>query len=63
MKRYKATRSGYLCAEWVDYMDAYRIFEISNPGKTIAYEDDLGNAGFYARELGYDEIILVDSTT
>lgn len=64
MKRYvKATRGRYLYAEWLDYMDAYRIFDKSNPTKTIAYEDDLDSAEFHAIELGYDDVIVVDSNT
>lgn len=64
MKRYvKATKGRCLYAEWLDYMDAYRIFDKSNPTKTISYEDDLDMAEFHAIELGYDDIIVVDSNT
>ena len=30
-----------LCAEWIDYMDAYRIYNPDNPNQTIAYEDNI----------------------
>lgn len=64
MKRYvKATKGRCLYAEWLDYMDAYRIFDKSDPMETLFYDDDLDMAEFHAIELGYDAVIVVDSNT
>lgn len=31
-------------AEWIDYRDAYRLYDPKYPQQTIAYEDDLDEA-------------------
>lgn len=31
-------------AYWVEYMDAYRLFDPKHPEQTIAYEEDLDEA-------------------
>lgn len=30
-----------LNAEWIPYMNSYRIYNSKNPQQTVAYEDDL----------------------
>ncbi len=47
-------------AEWIDYMGAYRLYDLENPQQTIAYEDDLVVAEKYALEEGYSDLILRD---
>ncbi len=55
----------YLHAEWVTYMDAYRIYEPSKPNSTIAYVDsnDLEKEEELIKEKGYDGIIMDDADT
>lgn len=45
-----------LCAEWIDYMDLYRLYEPERPGQTVAYEDDLNVARKRAVEEGYSSL-------
>lgn len=52
-----------LHAEWIHYMDAYRIYDPTKPQQTIAYDDrpfDEISSDFQAK--GYD-ISLADSDT
>lgn len=41
-----------LCAEWIDYMDAYRMYFSDKPGSTIAYADDMDEVNGIADRLG-----------
>lgn len=45
-------------AEWIDYMGAYRLYDLENPQQTIAYEEDLEVARNNALEEGYSDLIL-----
>ena len=45
-----------LNAEWIDYMNAYRLYNPEHPQETIAYEDDLENARNKAIEERYEFI-------
>lgn len=49
-----------LNAEWIDYMNAYRLYISGRPQETIAYEDDLEIAEKIAIENGYECLILCD---
>lgn len=40
------------CAEWIDYMEAYRVFWKSSPNQTIAYESNISNIREYANLIG-----------
>ena len=51
---------GELMAEWIPYLNAYRLFNRNSPQWTVAYEEDLDEAGRMARENGYDGIILCE---
>lgn len=47
-----------LCASWIDYMGAYRVYDPEYPWQTIAYDDDDLNATKeYAAENGYTVIV------
>lgn len=50
-----------LNAEWVSYMNVYRIFSPKDPQQTIAYEEDLGMAKKRAIENGYSSLTLCDT--
>lgn len=45
-------------AEWIDYMGAYRLYDLEKPNQTIAYEDNLESAEKHALEEGYSDLIL-----
>lgn len=47
-------------AEWIDYMGAYRLYDLENPQQTIAYETDLEVAQKHALDNGYLDLILRD---
>ena len=40
------------CAEWIDYMKAYRVFWKSSPNHTIAYESNISNIREYVNLIG-----------
>ena len=40
------------CAEWIDYMEAYRVFWKTSPTCTIAYESNINNIREYANLSG-----------
>ena len=42
-----------LFAEYIEYMNAYRLYEAADPQQTVAYEEDLGAACMRAYEEGY----------
>lgn len=52
-----------LNAEWIPYMNSYRIYNSKNPQQTVAYEDDLYDAERHAVENGYDGIVECDADT
>ena len=43
-----------IIAEWIEYMDAYRLYNPDCPEKTIAYEDNEDTISRYALENGYE---------
>lgn len=48
-----------LYAEWIDYMNAYRLYDDPiHPQQTVAYEDDLEAAEKRAIEEGYSGLLL-----
>lgn len=47
-----------LYAEWIDYMGAYRLFFKTNPGQTIAYEDELSYAETWAELRGLQLCVI-----
>lgn len=53
-----------LCAEWIPFMGAYRIFSPENPQDSIAYDnreiEDINN-DLISR--GFDGVILIDDST
>ena len=40
------------CAEWIDYMGAYRVFWKTSPNHTIAYEEKINVIREYANLIG-----------
>lgn len=42
---------------WVEYMQAYRIYDPATPHKTIAYEDNLEKVKEWACEEGYSLVV------
>lgn len=51
----------YLHAEYVTYMDAYRIYDPNKPSSTIAYDDrPIEEIDAQIKERGYDGLILDD---
>ena len=55
----------YLCAEWISYMHAYRIYDPHNACDTIAYVDveNLWEAEDNAIEHGYTGLCICDADT
>ncbi len=49
-----------LNAEWIDYMNTYRLYIPGRPQETIAYEENLEVAEKRATEEGYECLILCD---
>lgn len=47
-----------LNAEWISYINAYRLYDPDRPQDTIAYNNDLGDEWKRAKAEGYDGIIL-----
>lgn len=45
-----------LCAEWVPYMNCYRLYDPDFPLQTMAYVDELDEERVY--EMGYDGITI-----
>lgn len=41
-----------VCAEWIEYMEAYHVFLKSSPNQTIAYETNISNIREYASLIG-----------
>lgn len=50
-----------LNAEWVGYMNAYRIYSPKNPQQTVAYEEDLDVAEKMVIKNGYLGLTLCDT--
>lgn len=47
-----------LHAEWIEYMNAYRIFDPENPQQTIAYDEhSIEEIDKDVRERGYDGVV------
>lgn len=44
MKEVEIEQRMEINAEWIDYMDSYRLYDPKYPQQTIAYEDDLDEA-------------------
>lgn len=55
--------SGDICAEWVSYINAYRVYHESTPDRTIAYVDTLGGVmdGLQEQKIA-DYFTIVDDT-
>lgn len=49
-----------LCAEYIDFRQAYRIYNPAKPQNTIAYEEELEIAKQRVIEEGYDGLIIFD---
>ena len=49
-----------LNAEWIPYMDAYRLYDPKYPQQTVAYEEDASEAEEHAIENGYAGIVVID---
>lgn len=47
-------------AEYISYMNAYRLFIDKEPQQTIAYTDTLEEAENLSAENGYEHLILED---
>ena len=43
-----------LVAEWIDYMGAYRVYNLKKPQNTIAYEEKAERIKERALEEGYE---------
>ena len=52
-----------LCAEWIPYMNAYRLYDPIWTQCTVAYEGNLEIAEKHAKENGYDGLVLRDADT
>ena len=58
-KGIKAMKEKTIIAEWLKYINAYRIYDVKQPQRTIAYDDlDLKNTKEFAKSNGYKIIIL-----
>ena len=56
MKRIEKTIS----ADWIEYMNAYRLYDMDQPQQTIAYDDiDLKNTKEFAQRNGYTKIVVI----
>ena len=42
-----------LAAEWIDYLNCYRLYQPSCPDQTVAYVDNIEEAETGAKEHGY----------
>ena len=49
-----------LNAEWIKYMDAYRLYEPEKPESTYAYfdEEDLPELAKWAKKEGYKRLVI-----
>lgn len=47
-----------LYAEYIDYMDAYRMFFPEDRGRTVVYADDLSEAKQIARSQGRELMVI-----
>ena len=52
-----------LNAEWINYINAYRLYDPDRPQDTIAYENNLGAAEKRVKKEGYDDIVICDVDT
>ena len=52
-----------LRAEWIPYMNAYRLYDIRDPQQTVAYENNENAAEARALEEGYSGLIICDADT
>ena len=48
-----------LCSEYIDFRQAYRIYNSAKPQNTIAYEEELEIAKQRVIEEGYDGLIVL----
>ncbi|MBR3552928.1 MAG: hypothetical protein IKN72_06025 [Clostridia bacterium] len=47
-----------IIAEWTPHMNAYRVFRMNNPNRTIAYVDTEEEIERAAEEYGWEKVYI-----